>query len=439
MAPQPDHVECDTELPKRTDVVIIGGGIIGASTALFLARRKLRVVLCEKGRIAGEQSSRNWGWCRTVGRDPKELPLAIKSLELWRNLNGVVGSETGFRQTGVMYLCSDEASIERWQKWLKDVEGSGVDAQIINSTETAKLLPGCAKTWRGALYGPSDGVAEPEKVVPAIIRAARREGAIVLSNCAVRAIESEGGRVSEVLTERGPIRCSTVVMSGGVWSRLLFRTIGLQVPMLKVLGSAMRTEPVHGPLPGGWAQGLSFRKRLDGGYTVSQAVGVHDIVPDSFRFLPKFFGQLRLKWRVMRFRLGKRFAEEWRDEKTGGQQPSAFERTRTLDPEPVARSLDTAKELIEQWFPIFRNVRVLERWGGLIEVTPDSLPVISPVEKLPGCYVATGFSGTGFGIGLGAARVMADLVTAKEPLVDLRHFHLSRLMESVAEKPGTLN
>lgn len=91
-----DPVTSDS-LPDAADVVIIGGGIIGVSTALFLAERGVRTVLCEKGVIAGEQSGRNWGWCRTMGRDPRELPLAMKSLELWRGIDRLIGRCDGFQ------------------------------------------------------------------------------------------------------------------------------------------------------------------------------------------------------------------------------------------------------------------------------------------------------------------------------------------------------
>src|SRR5438874_8969869 len=98
MAPRVDPVRSDESLPAQADVVIVGGGIIGASTALFLAQKGIRAVLCEKGHIAGEQSSRNWGWCRKMARDPRELPLIIESLRLWGGMNELVEAETGFRQ-----------------------------------------------------------------------------------------------------------------------------------------------------------------------------------------------------------------------------------------------------------------------------------------------------------------------------------------------------
>ena len=89
-------------LPKACDVVVLGGGVIGVMTAWFLAERGQKVVLCEKGRIAGEQSSRNWGWIRQQGRDFSELPIMMESLRIWKSLTQEIGGGLGFRQEGVM-------------------------------------------------------------------------------------------------------------------------------------------------------------------------------------------------------------------------------------------------------------------------------------------------------------------------------------------------
>src|SRR6267142_1079728 len=111
MAPRVDPVRSDDVLPGRADVVIIGGGIIGTSTALFLAQKGIRVALCEKGHIAGEQSSRNWGWCRKMGRDPRELPLIIESMRRWEEMNRITAAETGFRRAGIIYLAETPAEL----------------------------------------------------------------------------------------------------------------------------------------------------------------------------------------------------------------------------------------------------------------------------------------------------------------------------------------
>src|SRR6266436_915391 len=220
MASRVDPVPSDEKLPARADVVIVGGGIIGASTALFLAQRGVSVVLCEKGHIAGEQSSRNWGWCRKMARDPREIPLVIESLRLWQGMNQAVEAETGFRTCGIMYLGEGADDLARLEGWLDHAREYQLDTRIIGGDEVARLLPGSQKRWAGALYTPSDGKAEPQRAAPAIAAAARRHGAAILTGCAVRGVETAAGRVVAAITEKGRIACDTIVLAGGAWSRL---------------------------------------------------------------------------------------------------------------------------------------------------------------------------------------------------------------------------
>src|SRR5438045_1853920 len=186
MAPRVDPVPSDEKLPAQADVVIIGGGIIGTSTALFLAQRGVATVLCEKGHVAGEQSSRNWGWCRKMARDPRELPLVIESLRLWQGMNERVGAETGFRTSGIMYLAESPDDLAKYEGWLEHAREYQLDTRIIGAAAVSQQLPGLAKPWAGALYTPSDGKAEPQMAAPAIAAAARRHGAAIVQNCAVR-------------------------------------------------------------------------------------------------------------------------------------------------------------------------------------------------------------------------------------------------------------
>src|SRR5881398_1683726 len=137
MAPRVDPVETDEALPARTDVVIIGGGIIGTSAALFLAQRGVSVALVEKGHIAGEQSSRNWGWCRKMVRDPRELPLIIESLRLWERMNETVEAETGFRTCGIMYLAESAEHLGRLESWLEYAREYQLDTRAIDGAEVA--------------------------------------------------------------------------------------------------------------------------------------------------------------------------------------------------------------------------------------------------------------------------------------------------------------
>src|ERR1700731_2703202 len=302
MAPKVDPVLSDEVLPARADVVIIGGGIIGASAALFLAQKGVRVVLCEKGHIAGEQSSRNWGWCRKMGRDPRELPLIIEGLRLWQGMNELVEAETGFRQAGIMYLAETPAELGQLEAWLDHARQYQLDTRIIDRSEAAELMPGLTGAWTGALYTASDGKAEPQRAAPAIAEAARRSGAAIVASCAVRGLETAAGRVSAVVTERGRVACDSVVLAGGAWSRLFCGNLDLRLPQLKVMSSVMRTEALDaGPEASCSGFGFGLRKRLDGGYNVASWSGnVVDIVPDTLRFAAEFMPSLRLQWRNMR-------------------------------------------------------------------------------------------------------------------------------------------
>lgn len=441
MGPRVDPVASDETLPPRTDIVVIGGGIIGTTAALYLAQRGVAVALCEKGHIAGEQSSRNWGWCRKMVRDPREIPLVIESLRLWEGMNEAVGAETGFRTCGIMYLGEDQAALDRLGGWLEHAREYQLDTRLVDGAEVARLLPGNAKKWAGALYTPSDGKAEPQLAAPAIAAAARRLGAKIFTGCAVRGIDVAAGRVAGVVTEKGRIACERVILAGGAWSRLFCGNLGIELPQLKVLGSVMRTAPLAGGPEISASGGLfGYRKRMDGGYTVA-TLGVRtiDLVPDSFRLFREYVPSARLHWQKLRFRLGRRFVEEWRMPRAWNlDAPSPFEAVRVLDPEPDPVVLARARDSIAEAFPAFRGIRVEQSWGGMIDVMPDAIPVISAVDKLPGMFIATGFSGHGFGIGPGAGRLVADMAAGAPTIVDPTAFRLSRFTDGSNPRPHPL-
>lgn len=429
----PDPVTSAATLPDRVDVVVIGGGIIGASTALFLAERGVSVALCEKGLIGAEQSGRNWGWVRQMGRDPAELPLAIRSLALWREMNEQVGAETGFRQTGITYLCANDRDVAGYEEWLQHAEAHQVDSRLVQRKALPALLPGISDGFAGGLHTGADGRAEPTKATPAIAGAAARAGAHVITNCAVRGIERSAGRVSGVVTERGPIKCGSVVLAGGAWSRLFAGNAGIDFPQLKILGSVARIGPVDGApdMPVGGSN-FAFRRRLDGGFSVAMRnANVASIVPDSFRLFTDFAPSLAKQWHELKLRIGGRFIEEWRTPRRWALDGiSPFERVRVLDPVPVERfNRDGLRNAIRA-FPAFAEARIVQQWSGLIDVTPDAVPVIGPVDAIPGFFLASGFSGHGFGIGPGAGELMADLVTGSRPTVDPTPFRLGRFARS---------
>lgn len=434
-------VSSDKTLPAKTAVAILGGGIAGIATALELAERGIATVVLEKGEIAAEQSSRNWGWCRQMGRDPREIPLVKVALEKWRGMNARVGAETGYRRCGIVYFSLTDAEIARREKWFdENVRQFGLDTELISGARAAELLPGGTRPFKGGLYTASDGRAEPFIAVAAMAEAARRKGAKIFTQCAVRGFETAAGRISAIVTEKGTIACDTLVVAGGAWTRRFLANAGIAFKQLGVVNSVMRSAPLDiGHDRTGSGGGFTFRKRLDGGFTItSNHFSVADIVPDSFRQLFDYVPALKVDWRSLKFRLGSRFIEEARlKRRWAPDEVSPFEQIRVMDPAPVTSILDQAEADLKAFFPAFAPLTIAERWAGLIDVTPDVVPVLSPVEKVPGLFIASGLSGHGFGIGPGVGQLMAELITGETPCVDPSPFRYSRQIDGTRPRPLT--
>ncbi|NDL61596.1 NAD(P)/FAD-dependent oxidoreductase [Acerihabitans arboris] len=432
MGPNVDLVVSSSGFPRETEVVVIGGGIVGAATALSLVERGIPTVLLEKGLVGAEQSSRNWGWCRRTGRDVRELPLINLSMQLWDGMNARLGSDTGFRITGIAYAARSEEQWQRQQRWLEEARQYGIHSDALTSAQLRQKLPDIDFPVQGALYTALDGRAEPQKAAPAMVAAAVAKGLNLQQHCAVRTIEQTAGKVGEVATERGAIRCRAVVVAGGAWSRLLLQGCGVTLPQLKVLSTAFRTAPTDYDPGCCISFGLvSLRKRLDGGLTVaSSSNGIADITPDSLRFGARFMPAYRAERQGIRLRLGQRFSEElfhWRPGRA--DKISIYERIRVLDPAIDARIVRKVAANLARVIPALAGVSIEQSWGGLIDSMPDAIPVISPVAPVSGLYLATGFSGHGFGIGPGAGQLMADLVTGSPPSVDPHPFRLARFTD----------
>jgi glycine/D-amino acid oxidase-like deaminating enzyme len=432
MGPYVDSITSDEIVPAETGVVVIGGGIIGTSAALALAARGIPVVLCEKAYIACEQSSRNWGWCRQTGRDEREMPLIVESLKLWRDMDRLTESATGFRECGVVYVAESEADEHAFDTWLDMARPYDIGARIVRGEDLVALMPGASKAFRCGLHVPTDGCAEPQKAAPAIARAAQRMGAVVLAHCAVRGIDRAAGRIRAVVTERGSIACDTVILAGGAWSSLFCASLGVRLPQLKVLSSVLRTAAVaDGPETCTYLDEIGYRKRADGGYTIAWGSGlVVPVVPDSLRFMRDFLPSIRKEGTAIKPRLN---AQSWREIRAPRRwpldRPSPFESARVLDPVPEAAINRDAMEAMRRLYPQFRHVPVVQEWAGYIDATPDVIPYIGAAGAVPGLTVATGFSGHGFGIGPGAGRLAADLATGQAPSVDPSPFRLSRFSD----------
>lgn len=426
-------VESSPELPRAADVVVIGGGIVGVFTAYYLARRGLAVALVEKGRIGAEQSSRNWGWCRQQNRDERELPMATKSLELWEQFTADTGERTGFSRCGLLYLSNDEVEIATWARWRTLAESVGIASHVLGSAEATERGRATGRAWRGGVYSPSDGTADPSIAAPAVARAVLKLGGSVLQQCAARGLELEAGRVAGVVTERGTIRTRTAVLSAGAWASSFCHQYGVTFPQATVRQTALAVAPGPEPMPDALhTREVSITRRGDGGHTLAiSGRGRVDPTPQLLRFGTSFLPMFARRWRQLwpggleGLRSGHEQRGRWKLD-----EPTPMERMRILDPTADAGAVRLTHERALQLLPALRGRAMQAAWAGYVDTTPDGVPGIGELAAIPGFVLAAGFSGHGFGIGPGAGHLIADLVTGAPPLVDPRPLHPARLSKS---------
>jgi glycine/D-amino acid oxidase-like deaminating enzyme len=437
MPVQVDVVQSSPDFPTHVDVVVIGAGIIGTCTAYELARKRRSVALIEKGLVAGEQSSRNWGWVRQQNRDLHELTLAMLSVQRWDELGREIGRDLGFRQTGNLNCTDDPAVLARWESWLRSAAERGYHSELLTSVQAKERSPGTMTKWVGGVWSPTGSRAEPSMAAPAIAKGAKALGVSLQQNCAVRGLEITNGSVQGVWTERGLIRAPIVVAAGGAWTSRLCRRHGIDLPIANIGATALRTKPIADVLTvGNFATpGFSMRRRVDGGYTVAvPGHGTLNIAPQGLRYATRFYQMYRAKLaKKLKYRLNSSF---WNGPEAAGgwhnDEVSPFERIRILDPAPDQQMVDLAMRNLTGEFPALRGIEVAASWGSLIDTAPDLVPIISTVDALSGLVVASGFSGHGFGIGPGSGLLASQLATGDRPCVDPSPYRLTRFSDGSA-------
>lgn len=440
MSPSILRIPSDEKLPAAADVVIIGGGIVGATAAYFLARRGHSVALLEKGYIGCEQSSRNWGWCRQQNRDARELPLSGIALRLWDELTAEIGRDLGFRRCGLIYATDDPKQLGEWEKWRETARRFGVNTKMLSAAEATTAMPAAGRRWLGGVHSFEDGKAEPGLAAPTIAEGARAHGATIHQNCAARGLDITHGAVTGVVTEKGLIRANAVLCAAGAWASAFCRRHKISFPQASVRQSTLRTRPAPNVGEAIYTPDCVLTRRLDGSYTLAiSGKAVLEITPQSIRYARSFMPMFVKRLKAVEIGIGKSLFEgpealgRWRLD-----EPSPFERNRVLDPSPKSRAIATTLERVKKLFPALADVEVADSWGAYVDCTPDAVPVISSVEGIQGFFLAAGCSGHGFGIGPGIGHLAADLVANDTPCVDPTPFRLSRLQDGSKVEVGSI-
>ncbi|PMR66952.1 NAD(P)/FAD-dependent oxidoreductase [Halomonas heilongjiangensis] len=438
MSPSITRIPSDEHLPSSAGVVIIGGGIVGATAAYFLAKRGHSVALIEKGYVGCEQSSRNWGWCRQQNRDARELPLSGAAMRLWGELTAEIGTDLGFRRCGLVYATDDPKQLAEWEAWLETAHQFDINTRILSPAEATSAIPSVGRKWLGGVHSVDDGKAEPAIAAPGIAEGARAHGASIHQNCAAHGLDITHGAVTGVITEQGVIRTNAVLCAAGAWASAFCRRHGIRFPQASVRQTALRTRPAPNLGEALYTRDCTLTRRLDGSYTVALSGKARlEITPQGIRYGKEFLPMFIKRLGAMEFGIGESFIHGpeglagW-----GSDKPSAFERNRVLDPAPISAA--AILEQVRKRFPALANIEMAESWGGYVDCTPDAVPVISTVEGISGFVLAAGCSGHGFGLGPGIGHLAADLVANDAPCVDPGPYRLSRLLDGSKVEVGAL-
>lgn len=425
-------------LPAEADVVIIGAGIQGCASAYYMTQAGMKVVLLDKSRVAGQQSSRAWGFVRVQMRDPDEIPLMEASKTLWRGLETELKSDLEWNNGGALYVSNSPAVMSYREKWLNTAQPFDLDTRLLSLTEVKNILPDLAIPAIGGLYTKSDGHAEPRKAAAAFAQRAREGGAVILEGCGVLAIETSGGRVSHVASEWGDIRCRTVLLCAGASSWRLLKPLGALLPQSVVRASVARTNilpPITETAFVG--DGIAFRKRPDGSLNIASSMhGDVDLTLDHLRLISWYWNAYRESAKGLTLHLGRPMMRDlcqrlpWCEE---AQQPAIHEREPMIV--PAHQRLQDAVRLLEHAFPVVGRIGITEQWAGNIDTLPDGIPVLDAPPAFPGLLVATGFCGHGFALGPIVGKIMLALAQGTETGFNLRPFRLSRFAEGDVKQP----
>jgi sarcosine oxidase subunit beta len=376
-------------LPKTADVIVIGGGVMGASTAYHLAESGVKdILLLEKEELFGlGATGRCAGGVRYQFATEVNIKLSLESLPILERFKEIFGQEIDYKQVGYLFLLTNSESVQQFKENVKLQNSLGVKTEWLSGDEVRKWFPMMRlEDVIAATNYAKDGVVDPNGVVMGYINASKRHGCLALNNIEVVDIQKESGRITGVMTNQGFISTPVVVNAGGPWAGNIGKMAGLSIPIKPLMRQWLTTTPVPD-------------------------------LPDDFPFMIDFSKSLY-------------FHTEGKGLLTGMSNPNQkFGFDQNVDPDWELTHIQAAIER----FPALEDVGLSSHLAGLYEVTPDSHPIISGTS-LTGFYLVAGFSGHGFMHGPAAGKCMSELVihgtstTVDVSMLDLARFKENRLI-----------
>jgi sarcosine oxidase subunit beta len=369
---------------RAADVLVIGGGIMGAAAAFFLRRRGRSVILLERGLIGQQASGVNFGNVRRQGRFPPQLPLANRSRGIWGRLKELLGEDVEFLASGHIRVCYAHDQVGALEDYAAKALRYGLELELVSRNALRARFPFLGPETLAGSFSPHDGHANPRLVAPAFGRAAARAGAEVLENTGIAAITKAGEDFEATADDGRRFRAPAVLVAAGAWGRLLSEQFGEPVP-IEARGPQMA---VTEPMP----------------YRVAPVIGVMTRVPEEQVYLRQVtrgnivFG--------------------------GGLRGPAFPDIRRAYavPDRLVEQIAQIRRLV----PALGHVRVIRSWSGIEGYLPDDIPIIGPSARVPGLYYAIGFCGHGFQLGPGVGDVIAELIDRGVTATPIEPFAIAR-------------
>jgi sarcosine oxidase subunit beta len=377
----------------QADVVIVGGGFMGAATAFFLRRRGRSVILLERGLVGQQASGVNFGNVRRQGRFLPQLPLANRSRAIWGRLNELLGEDAEFIPTGHIRVCYAQDQVGVFEDYARKARDYGLELELLSGNRLRDRFPFLGPEAIAGSFSPDDGHANPRLAAPAFGRAAARAGAQVIEETEVAAIEKVGADFHVAAADGRVFRAPALLVTAGAWGGLLSERFGEPVPLV-VRGPQMAvTEPVP--------------------YAIAPVVGVTSQIAEE----------------VIYFRQVTRGNIVF----GGGNRGPAFADLRRayVLPQNTLAQLGQLRRLA----PALRRLNVIRVWSGIESYLPDDRPIMGPSARISGLYYAFGFCGHGFQLGPGVGDTMAELIDTGRTTTPLEPFAIARFAAAAAASP----
>jgi sarcosine oxidase, subunit beta len=377
-------------VPPTADVVIVGGGVMGASTAFHLAEAGVEnIVVVERGDLGLGSSGKPIGGVRAQFSDPLNIELGSRSLRAFQDFPSRPGADIRLDSVGYLFLLTSAEQAAGFESGIRVQNGLGVPSRMVSPREARRLCPFLSiDGLTAAVYSPTDGHARPALVVQGYARSAAGAGVTFAIRTAVTGIDTTGDRVTAVHTDHGPIACSTVICTAGAWSAQIGEMAGISLPVRPVRRQMAFTAPLVPAAPRipftiDFSSSAYFHNSDDG-----LLFGLAD--PD---------------------------------------QPEGFDTTWT--PEWLA----LFREVVRHRAPALADLETTGGWAGLYEITPDHNALIGRSGELSNFLYATGFSGHGFLQAPAIGEIIRDLYLDRAPFVDITPLSADRFRAGAGIRP----